>query len=166
MSTGTANMQYESFPRWTAPFVTPALAGAIAYWVSAREGRTVSWTATLVAAGIGFFVGLLIAVADTPAKKKPVARVVWKAGVGPTLETPPELETEPEAAPESMIGPFLSLLAILLFCAPVIGFVLSCLAVFECRKRVGWPKTLSRVAFVLSLFITLVCVVMMIFARD
>lgn len=130
----TDSAGHTPFPGWAAPPGGAVILGVMLAWATAQSEKGFSWPATLIAAGCGFILGLVVWLCDKP------------SGRGKRLDVTDQ---------GSFAGRFLALLSLVLFCLPFVGLVFASCAVFaNWRRGSGWPWLVSRLAFALAFLLT------------
>jgi hypothetical protein len=132
-----------SFPRWAAPFVAAALVGFSCLKIAGLPGA-------LIGAAAGFGLGLVVYLLDQPASTESNLEAESDSGNG--SETP--------AVSATLVGRFLALLSLLLFYFPILGLILSLVAVFMNRGTQGWSLAVSYVCLILASLINITFLVL------
>ena len=122
------------FPHWATPVASPLVVGLLAALASCQSPEGFSLTVTLLGVATGFLLGMVLWFCDRP------------SGRGDFLDVSDQ---------GSFMGRFFALLSCLFFCLPIVGVILSSLAVLtNWRRKAGWPWLVSRITFVIALFLS------------
>lgn len=136
------------FPRWSGPFVG-AIVGTIVGVQAAirnRGGELGVSSVYFIIGGaiIGMFAGCLIALLDSPPKE---------TDQGDTFEQylPAHLVQKKRVSQSGLVGKVLALIAFPMSLFPIVGLMFIIPAVVVNRNSIGWTKTISWIAFVISI---------------
>jgi len=137
------------YPRWSGPLIGLGLGILVALGVSSRMSgqNELVW---ILGPAIGLAGGFLVLLLDSPSAKGGSARssMESKSDSGPSAVRLPDRKPMDSTshAHSSFSGRFLVLVAIVLWCVPVVGWGFCLVAVLSTRRDQGWPRIASWIA--------------------